>query len=260
MLLAIDIGNSNIVLGIYQQNQLGHCWRINSSLNKSADDYAIDIIELFLTAKLDIAGLEGCIVASVVPLLSEKILQAVEKFYAKKVFVVGKNIDLDIKIALKNKNEVGADRLINSIAAYQEFGGNLIVVDFGTATTFDVVGANGEYLGGVIAAGINLSLKTLHEMTAQLPKISLQKQQNVIGKSTVEAMNSGAYFGYLSLVEGMIFRIEAELGSKATHIITGGLAEIFKSELKTAKHRPNLTLDGLKLIYENASIKLNFML
>ena len=124
------------------------------------------------------------------------------------------------------------------------------MIDFGTATTFDVVGENGEYLGGIIAPGINLSLKALHEMTAKLPKISLHKQENVIGKNTVEAMNSGVYFGYLSLVEGMISRIENELKTTTTKIITGGLAEIFKEELKIEHHRPNLTLEGLKLVYE----------
>lgn len=249
MLLAIDIGNTNIVFGLYNQGVLAHKWRMISDVKKSADDYAVDIIELFLTAKIDCLEVSGCIIGSVVPRLSDIVYDAVKKFFNGKIFVVGDNVKLDIEIALKNKNEVGADRLINALAAHQEFGGNLIVIDFGTATTFDVVGANGEYLGGVIAPGINLSLKALHEMTAKLPKISLQKQQNVIGKSTVEAMNSGVYFGYLSLVEGMIARIENELGVKTTPIITGGLAEIFKEELKIEHYRPDLTIEGLRMIY-----------
>ncbi len=253
MLLTVDIGNTNIVFGLYNQGRLAHKWRMISDVKKSADDYAVDIIELFLTEKIDCLEVLGCIIGSVVPKLSELISAAIKKFFNGKIFIVGENVDLNIEIKLANKNEVGADRLINAIAAYNEFGGNLIVIDFGTATTFDVVGKNGEYLGGVIAPGINLSLKALHEMTAKLPKISLHKQQNVIGKSTVEAMNSGVYFGYLSLTSGMISRIENELKVKTTHIVTGGLAEIFKEELKIEHHRPDLTLEGLKLIFQQVA-------
>ena len=249
MLLAVDIGNTNIVFGLYNQGLLIHKWRMISDAKKSVDDYAVDIIELFLIAKIDCLKIEGCIIGSVVPKLSEIIQNAIKKFFNNKIFIVGENINPNIEIKLKNKNEVGADRLINAIAARNEFGGNLIIIDFGTATTFDIVSENGDYLGGVIAPGINLSLKALHEMTAKLPKISLQKQKNVIGKSTVEAMNSGVYFGYLSLVSGMIAKIENELQAKTTQIITGGLAEIFKEELQIKHHRPDLTLEGLKLIF-----------
>ncbi len=251
MLLAIDIGNTNIVLGLYKQGQLLYKWRIISNITKSPDDYAVDIIELFLLNKIDCLQISGCIIGSVVPKLSELVQQAISKFFSGDILIIGeKNVKLNIEIKLKNKSEIGADRLINSIAAYHEFGGNLIIIDFGTATTFDIVGVNGEYLGGVIAPGINLSLKALHDMTAKLPKISIQKQKNVIGKSTVEAMNSGVYHGYISLVEGMIKRIENELKCQTTQIITGGLAEIFKDEIGIKNHRPDLTLEGLRMIYE----------
>ncbi len=148
---------------------------------------------------------------------------------------------------------MGHDRLINAIAAYKKFGGNLIVIDFGTATTFDVVGAKGEYLGGVISPGVNLSLKALHDMTAQLPKISIKSQKNVIGKTTIEAMNSGVYFGYIAMTEGMIEKIENELGYKTTKVITGGLSELFKDVLKEKiqYHEPNLTLEGLEMVWNN---------
>ena len=235
MLLAIDIGNSNIVLGLYSDKGLKYKWRMISDANKNVDDYAVDIIELFLTEKIDCLQISGCIIASVVPSLGNKIHDAVKKFFGGKILIIGEeNVKLSIAIKIKNKNEMGADRLINSIAAYKKFGGNLIVVDFGTATTFDIVGQKGEYLGGVIAPGINLSLKALHDMTAKLPKINIHPQKNVIGKSTVEAMNSGVYFGYISLVEGMIEKIEKELGKKTIHIMTGGLAEIFKNALKNS--------------------------
>ncbi|HLD77020.1 MAG TPA: type III pantothenate kinase [Rickettsiales bacterium] len=252
MLLAIDIGNTNIVIGLYNKDLLTHRWRLISDVNKPIDDYAVDIIELFLTEKIDALKISGCIIASVVPSLSEKIKKAVAKFFAGKILLIGeKNVKLYIKIKVKNKNEVGADRLINAIAAYKEFGGNLIIIDFGTATTFDIVGKNGEYLGGVIAPGINLSLKALHDMTAKLPKIEIKKQKNVIGKNTVEAMNSGVFFGYISLVEGLVIRIEKELKTKTKKITTGGLAPLFNKELKIKHHRDNLTLDGLREVYEH---------
>lgn len=254
MLLTFDIGNTNIVIGLFDGQKLAHKWRMISDTKKSADDYAVDLIELFLTNKIDCLKVSGSIIASVVPALTSKIHDALQKFTSEKILIVGdKNVKLDIDIQVQNKNEVGDDRLINSIIARQKFGNNLIIIDFGTATTFDVVGANGEYLGGVIAPGINLSLKALHDMTAKLPKITVRSQKNVIGKNTVEAMNSGVYFGYISLIEGMIEKIEKELNHKTTRIITGGLAEIFKDALKVQvqHHEPDLTLEGLKLVYEN---------
>ena len=262
MLLTFDIGNTNITIGVFDNEKLIHKWRMISSNKKSADDYAVDIIEFFLTEKLDCLAISGVIIASVVPTITILISEAVKKFtnesLAEKILIIGKeNVRLNIDIQVKNKNEVGADRLINAIAAFKKFGGDLIIIDFGTATTFDVIGKNGEYLGGVISPGINLSLKALHDMTAQLPKISVKQQKNVIGKTTVEAMNSGVYFGYISLIEGMIAKIETELGHKTKRIITGGLAEIFKDALKNLidYHEVDLTLEGLRISYaENQKI------
>ena len=259
MLLAFDIGNTNIVIGLFKDNKLLHKWRLLSNTKKSADDYAIDLVELFLTEKVDCLQIQKCIIASVVPVLTGAIHEAVKKFtnesVSKNIIIVGsENFNFGIECKLKNKNEVGSDRLINALAAYKKYGEDLIIIDFGTATTFDIVGKKGEYLGGVIAPGINLSLKALHGMTAQLPKISVKPQKNVIGKNTIEAMNSGVYFGYISLIEGMIEKIEKELNHKTTHIITGGLAEIFKDRIE-AHHEPDLTLEGLRLAYkENIKI------
>jgi type III pantothenate kinase len=257
MLLTFDIGNTNIVIGLFDKEKLLRKWRLPSSTKKSADDYAVDIIELFLTDKIDCLKISGVVIASVVPMITGRVIEAVKKFtdesMTKKFIVIGdENVRLNIDIQVQNKSEVGADRLINAIAGYKKFGGNLIIVDFGTATTFDVVGKNGEYLGGVIAPGINLSLKALHDMTAQLPKISVKPQKNVIGKTTIEAMNSGVYFGYISLVEGMIAKIEKEFGNKTTRIITGGLSEIFKEPLGELihHHEVDLTLEGLRMVYK----------
>lgn len=256
MLLAFDIGNSNIVVGLFENDKLTQQWRLGSDVKKSANDYAVDIIECFLTQKVDCLKVSGVVIASVVPTLTGIINSAIKKFLSdeitNKTFIISDNKNrLNIDIKINNKKEIGDDRLINAIAAYKKFGGNLIIVDLGTATTFDVVGASGEYLGGAIAPGINLSLKALHDMTAQLPRISVKKQQNVIGKNTVEAMNSGIYFGYISLLEGMLEKIENELGCKTTRIITGGLAEIFKDALKDSihHHEPDLTLEGLNIVY-----------
>lgn len=253
MLLTIDIGNSNIVFGLYQQSQLKFKWRIVSDLKKTADDYAIDIIENLASNKIDVLTISGAIIASVVPNLTTVISVALAKFFSGNLVVINeKNLADIIAIELKNKQEIGTDRLVNAIAAYNKFGGNLIIVDFGTATTFDIVGESGQYLGGIICPGVNLAIKALHEMTAQLPLIKLKKPTNIIGKSTIEAMNSGIYFGYLSLIEGIIAKIESEYNHITTKIITGGLAEIFHDDLAKIinYHQPDLTLDGLNLIYQ----------
>jgi len=257
MLLAFDIGNTNIVVGVFENNKLTQQWRLPSDVKKSDNDYAVDIIECFLTQKIDCLKISAVVIASVVPTLTSIINSAIKKFLSdeitKKTFIISDNKNrLNIDIKINNKKEIGDDRLINAIAAYKKFGGNLIIIDLGTATTFDIVGKNGEYLGGAIAPGINLSLKALHDMTAQLPRISIKKQRNVIGKNTIEAMNSGIYFGYISLLEGMIEKIENELGCKTTRIITGGLAEIFKDALKDSinHHEPDLTLEGLNMVYQ----------
>ena len=251
MLLAVDIGNTNIVLGLFQENKLIHQWRLLSNKIKSIDDYAVDIIELLVTFKIDLKQIHGCIIGSVVPDLTQKIKQAISNFCDEEILVIGENIELNVATDIENKAEIGCDRLINSIAAFHEFGKGLIIIDFGTATTFDVVGENGQYLGGVIALGIDLSLQTLHGMTAKLPRITISKQENVIGKNTKQAMNSGVYFGYISLIEGVISKIKNEVDFQPQIIMTGGLASLFSDELNYIEIKPDLTLNGLKLIYDN---------
>ncbi len=248
MILAIDIGNTNIVLGLFSDKKLIHKFRVDADINKSAEEYAIDVVELFLNNKIDCLKITSAIIVSVVPNLTSIIEKAVKKFHSGEILVVGKNLKLNIKIAIKNKSEVGFDRLINAIAGYKKANGALIVVDFGTATTFDVVGENGEYLGGVIAPGVNLSIKTLHDMTAQLPKIQVKAQKNVIGKSTFEAMNSGIYFGYISLVDGLIAKIKAEYGKNMQVIITGGLSSLFGNAIANDGVYSDLTLEGLEMV------------
>jgi type III pantothenate kinase len=248
MLLAIDIGNTNIVLGLFSGEQLIHKFRLETNKSKSAEDYAIDMVELFLNKKIDCLKIVNVALVSVVPNLNPTIENAVQKFYGGEILTAGRNLKLDIKIEIKNKQEVGQDRLVNSIAGYKKFGGNLIIADFGTATTLDVIGANGEYLGGIIAPGIHLSIKALHDMTAQLPKIQVKAQKNVIGKSTVEAMNSGIYFGYISLVQGLVEKIKSELNQPMNLVLTGGLSSLFGEALVTPEFiQPDLTLEGLNI-------------
>ena len=257
MILTVDIGNTNIVFGLFSQNNLLHKWRLASDLQKTANDYAIDIVELCLNHHIDCLQINGSINASVSPSLTIKIQEAIKKIGSsqllKKTFLLADLLPkLNLDIQLNNKAEVWQDRLVNAFAGYQKFGGNLIIIDFGTATTFDVVGSSGEYLGGVIACGVNSSLKALHENTAQLPKINSKPQKKVIGKNTFEAMNSGSYFGNIALVNGLAQQIDLELKITTTKIITGGLSEIFKDALQstTNHYQPNLTLEGLKIIFD----------
>jgi type III pantothenate kinase len=248
MLLAIDIGNTNIVLGLFSGEKLIHKFRLETDKNKSTEDYAIDIVELFLNQKIDCLKIANVALVSVVPNLNTTIENAVQKFYDGEVLIAGRNLKLNIKIELKNKQEAGQDRLVNAISGYKKFGGNLIIADFGTATTLDVVGKNGEYLGGVIAPGIHLSLKALHDMTAQLPKIQVKAQKNVIGKTTAEAMNSGIYFGYISLIQGIVEKIKSELNQPMKLVQTGGLSSLFGEALVTPEFiQPDLTLEGLNI-------------
>ncbi|MDA0902579.1 MAG: type III pantothenate kinase, partial [Proteobacteria bacterium] len=245
MLLAIDIGNTNIVLGLFEQKDLKQTWRLNSDKRKNPDNYAIDIIELLVSNSFDPTQISGIIISSVVRDLTPIIKEALSKFFAGKILIIGEeNVDLGIEILLKNKKEVGADRLINAVAAYNKFAGDLIIVDFGTATTFDIVEADGSYAGGVIAPGVNLSLKALYEAASALPEISIKSQKNVIGKSTIEAMNSGIYFGYISLVEGLINRIKKEYGKEMKVVATGGLSVLFNDAISVINYLDgNLTLE-----------------
>jgi type III pantothenate kinase len=226
---------------------------LESDLKKNHESYALDIVELFLNDRVDCLDIKNIIIASVVPNLTKIIKSALEKFYQGHIIILGENgANIDINIALENKEEVGIDRLVNTKSAYQKFGGNLIIIDFGTATTFDIAGKKGEYLGGVIAPGVNLSIKALHDMTAKLPNIKVKYQKNVIGKSTLEAMNSGIYFGYISLIEGLISKIKKEYGIKMKVISTGGLSPLFNAAIKEIDHaEEDLTLQGLKLIFNS---------
>ena len=252
MLLAIDIGNTSIGFGVfcYDNNSLVKKWQLISDSKKNASAYSIDIIESLLNNSIDHTKVSVVVISSVVPILTKIIELAIRKFYSNNILVIGRDIKLNIDISLPDPEEVGCDRLINAVIGYKKFGGDLIIVDFGTATTFDVVGSKGEYLGGVITPGVNLSIETLHNMTAKLPMIKVKKQENVIGKSTKDAINSGIYFGYISLVEGLIEKISCECNKQMKVISTGGLSSLFKEAVKDIKIEEDLILEGICFAYK----------
>jgi len=251
MLLAIDIGNTNIVLGTYREEELIACWRLATDVHKMADEYAVLLNSLFSSEGLSKSEVEGSAISCVVPPLLPIFQELCREHLQVEPLVVGPGIKTGVRILMDNPREVGADRIVNAIAARRLYGTPAIVIDFGTATTFDVVSREGDYLGGAIAPGISISAEALYRQAAQLPRIELALPKKVIGKNTVAAMQSGVLFGYVALVEGMVKRIEEELGEEAKIIATGGLARVIARETSVIQVvNPNLTLEGLRLIYE----------
>ncbi|MGB9755622.1 MAG: type III pantothenate kinase [Desulfurella sp.] len=247
MILTIDVGNTTTAFGVFEGNVLTNTFRI-STLNRTDDEVTVLLYDLFKINGLSFS-IEGAIISSVVPYLTQKIISAIEKIFRVKTKEVGAGLKTGVKILYDNPKEVGADRIVNALAAYEKCLSAVIVVDFGTATTFDCVSAKCEYLGGVIAPGVNISMECLAQHTAKLPKISLERPLQVIGKNTQESMRSGIYFGYISMVGGIIERLKFEM-QKSTVVFTGGDAQMFIKEIKEVDYfEPNLTLYGLKSIY-----------
>lgn len=252
MLLAIDIGNTNSVFAVFDGERLQGKWRLSSDARRTADEYAILLKELMALSGLVLKDISAVITSSVVPQTQFAIRQLCENYFRCKPLVVGQEgARMDIAIKTDSPQEVGADRLVNAIAAYSRYQQACIIIDFGTATTFDVVAGNGDYLGGMIAPGINLSLDALHRAAAKLPEVNIQKPEKVIGKSTVAAMQSGIYYGYLGLIEGNIMRIKSELAEGEVKVIaTGGLAPLFAKATNVIDETDvELTLTGLMEIY-----------
>ncbi len=249
MLLVIDCGNTNIVFAISENDKIIKQWRINTNIQRTADEYSVWLIKLLEIEGLDFSSISDCIIASVVPeaLLSLKIFN--EKFLGVTPYIVGeKNVKLGISVNIDIPSEAGADRLVNAVSVKKYYNKPSIVIDFGTATTFDVVGDGGSYEGGVIAPGINLSLEALYMAASRLPRISINndQQKNVIGKNTKHSMHSGIYWGYISLIEGIVKRIKKESNQNFTVIATGGLSEIFSKNCNTIQVIDNdLTVNGL---------------
>jgi type III pantothenate kinase len=253
MLLAVDVGNTNIVLGVYDDDELVISWRLSTSRSMTADEYGVFLLDLFARHNLEASQVSAIIISSVVPPLMPALEQMSHMYFHVEPLVVGPGIKTGMPLMYENPKEVGADRIVNAVAGYEKYGGPLIIVDFGTATTFCVVSARGEYLGGAITAGLGIASEALFQRTARLPRIELIKPKQVIGRNTVVSMQSGLIFGYIGQVEGIIRRIIQELGGfdEPTVVATGGIASLIASECQNIHYiDQNLTLEGLRIIYQ----------
>ncbi len=251
MLLAIDSGNTNTIFAVYDGTRVRGEWRSATRADRTADEYAVWLTHLMGLDGLAAADIDAAIVASVVPDNLYSLRRLCERYFGVVPLVVGDpEVDPGCGIAMDRPEEVGPDRLVNAVAAHTAYDGPLIILDFGTATTFDVVAADGTYRGGVIAPGINLSLEALHQAAARLPRVAVEQPPAVIGSATVPAMQSGVYWGYVSLIEGLVQRIQAEYGTAMTVVATGGLAPLFARATPAIHHLDqDLTLRGLLEIH-----------
>lgn len=251
MLLTIDVGNTNLTLGLYENGQLGAHWRLATDHNRMPDEYGLQFLGLLQNAGKTIKDIQGISLASVVPPLTGRVVQACREYLKQEPLVVDTGVKTGIKIRYEDPKAVGADRVCDAVAVMKLYGGPACVVDFGTATTFNAVTKEGEYLGGAITAGVNLAAEALYTRAAKLPRIDLQVPPSVIGRNTVHAMQSGLLFGYVSMIEGMVSRFRAELGAEMKVVATGGLAEVVAKETNVINViAPWLTLDGLRIIWE----------
>lgn len=249
MYLIVDIGNTNIVFAIIENKVVIAKWRVSTNINRTSDEYYIWLSIILKKNK----NLQHIVIGSVVPEVTEEIKRACLDYFKKEVLIVNEDIKINFPIEVENLREVGTDRIVNSLAAWNDYKEPCIIIDFGTATTFDVVNKTGKYVGGIICPGINLSLKTLHTAAARLPRIAIKMPKQVIGKNTVDAMSSGIYFGYIGLIKFIIEQITLELGYKSKIILTGGLANLFSDKIGINNViRKNLTIEGLYLAFKQS--------
>jgi type III pantothenate kinase len=251
-LLAIDVGNTHITVGLFRQKQLKHTWRLNTHRYYTSDELGIHFLNLLATKNLDASLLDGVSIASVVPSLDQPLLAMSRTYLRQNALMVGPQTSIGIKNLYKNPDEVGADRLVDAAAVHAFYGKAAIVVDFGTATTLDCVSAKGEYLGGAICPGMELAGEWLATHTAKLPRVAFQKApERVMGKTTKESLQSGLFYGYIALVEGLLDRLAKEMRARPLVVVTGGLSVLIGPHIKAVSHiAPDLTLEGLRLIWE----------
>ena len=251
MLLVIDVGNSNIVLGIYDEERLVQDWRVSTDKSKTIDEYGILFHDLFRLSGIVFADVKDIIVSSVVPTLTGVLEKLARQYFKITPYIVGPGIKTGMPIHYDNPKEVGADRIVNAVAGYEKFRTSLIIVDFGTATTFDYVNRKGEYCGGAIAPGLVVSLEALFQKASKLPRVEIAKPPAIIAKNTVNSMQAGIFYGYVGLVDGIVGRMRAESKDNAKVIATGGLAGLIAPESKTVEAVEEfLTLEGLRILYE----------
>ncbi len=251
MLLAIDIGNTNIDVGLFRDEELFTNWDLATDIYKSSDEYAVILLGLLQQQGLSTSDIKRAIICSVSPTLVPVFRELCQRYLNISPLVVEAGVKTGVSILMDNPREVGPDRIVNAVGGYHLYGGALIVIDLGTATTFDVVSEKGDYLGGAISPGIKTATESLFQRTAKLPRVDLVRPKHVIGRDTITAMQSGFIFGYVGLIEGLVSRIQKELGTKARVIATGGYAELLAKETNVIEVvDPYLTLFGLRIIYE----------
>jgi type III pantothenate kinase len=251
MLLCIDIGNTNITLGLYEGAALGPRWRLSTESERMPDEFGLQITGLLTLAGKSPADIQGVAMASVVPPLTGRWIETCRTYLKSNPLVIDAGVRTGVKIRYEDPRAVGADRIVDAAAAFRLYGGPACIVDFGTATTFDAISADGEYLGGAIAPGIGVAAQSLFQRTAKLPRVDIAKPPAAIGRNTVHAIQSGLLFGYVGLVEGMVGRFRGELGPEMKVIGTGGEVDLIARETKVIEIlAPWLTLDGLRMIYE----------
>lgn len=251
MLLAIDLGNTNLTFGLFEGDRLKHDWRLATRRDSMPDELGLVMVQLIRQDGIDPAAVDAVVVASVVPPLNASLLQAIERYFGHQPLMVGPGVKTGLKIHYRDPKEVGADRIVAAMAAFRKYGGPLIIIDFGTGTTYDVVSKDGDYLGGAIAPGMGISVEALYERAARLQRVELKAPSAVIGRTTAESMQAGIIFGYTAQVEGMVARIRKELGEQARVIATGGFAGLIAEQtpiIEAVDQR--LMLEGLRLIYE----------
>ena len=252
MLVVIDVGNTNITLGVYDQDELIANFRLTTKLQRTSDEFGITLFSFFQTKNIDPKGVEDVLISSVVPKIMHSLTNAIRKYFNIEPIIVGPGIKTGISVKTENPREVGADRIVDIAAAYHIYGGPALVIDFGTATSFDIVNSKKEFLGGVIAPGINTQVKCLKNATSKLPKIDISISPSAIGKNTTDAILSGVIRGSACMVDGLVAQCEKELGNKATIIATGGYCGLIANYMTRPFDvvNPILTLEGLKRIYE----------
>lgn len=251
MILVVDVGNTNIVLGLYEGKKLLQDWRISTNRSATSDEYGLTLYNLFAHRGLKLDAVEGVIISSVVPPLMFALESMCRKYIKKEPLVVGPGLKTGLSIRYENPREVGADRIVNAVAGLELYGPPLIIVDFGTATTFCYIDEQSQYIGGAIAPGIGISTEALYQRAAKLPRIELIKPKSTVGRNTVTSMQAGIIFGYAGQVDGIVQRIREEFGTNPTVVATGGLAKLISAESRTIQIvNPLLTLQGLQMIYE----------
>ncbi|MEI7589787.1 MAG: type III pantothenate kinase [Deltaproteobacteria bacterium] len=251
MLLVVDVGNTNTVIGVYDGDTLVHDWRIRTVTHHTIDEYGMLIYNLYRTSKIASRTIKDIIISCVVPPMLNILEPLCEKYFHIKPLIVGPGIKTGMPILYDNPREVGADRIVNAVAAFEKYKKELIVVDFGTATTFDYINKKGEYMGGCIAPGVMIASEALFEKAARLPRVELVKPKSAIAKDTVSSMQAGIMFGYAGLVDGIVARICAEAKTAPLVVATGGLADLIATETKSISEVDNtLTLEGLRIIYK----------